>query len=187
LDSRVQIKTVGDLRRFLDDRKWSCETLAEHVPVSNMTWRRLLEKPDHTLFPEKYRRLIEESFLIESPGADSLDPIELVLSGRQQTPTQFLESIAAEGLSVLSLKKHQKLVAKAQHSISAPASVIALVQELKQKLPSVGRTSQALILGGLAYFLNPVDLINDGIIALGFIDDIGVLTLIRAKCGGKPA
>ena len=49
---------VSELRSFLDGQGLSPERLAERTGVSNMTWRRLLARPDDTPIPDKYRAVL---------------------------------------------------------------------------------------------------------------------------------
>ena len=44
-------------------------------------------------------------------------------------------------------------------------------------IPKVPIIDKAIILGSLGYFISPIDAIPDSIPVIGYIDDIGVLTL----------
>ncbi|MBL9039271.1 MAG: DUF1232 domain-containing protein [Archangium sp.] len=182
----MSIVTVGDLRKVLDERGWSCEALAAQVPISNMTLRRLLTKPDEALVPEKYQQLLNG--LLSPPAAPAqLDPVEVVLSGMQQTRAEVLASLEADGRGVRKPELVLRDVGRRFDARDVPRAAMEMLSELRTHFPKVGRAGQALILGGLAYFLNPFDLIADTIVAVGFIDDLGVLALIHARMLAKTA
>ncbi len=180
----MSFETVGSLRNFLQEKSWSCEVLATHVAVSNMTWRRLLAKPDATPLPVKYRMLLGQALeadVGDGHPAESLDPLSIVLSGTGQTEDQVLFGLAKEG-GKLHLNAHAKRLAlKARHTVATPRRIHNLLRDLRRIFPLVGRGSQALILGGLVYFLNPFDLIADSVLSVGLLDDLGILLLIRSR------
>ena len=181
----MPIDTVGSLRRFLAGKQWSCEVLAQKVPVSNMTWRRLLQKNDEAPLPQKYQALL--SGLVEEPQATTIDEVQLVLSGMQQTPTEVIGALSAEGASV---DKPQVIFEKSRKrakSRDVPERLRALLKTTSSAFLNIGRPGQFLILGGLAYFLNPMDLIADPIVGLGFADDVGIFTVIQQRLFGKKA
>lgn len=185
------LKRVGDLRRMLDARGWSPEELAQHVPVSNMTWRRLLSRQDSDALPAKYQALLAR---LESPAAadaaasaqdePALDPVQVVLSGMGQTQAGVLSSMEADGAAVAAPREVLAQSTKRFRDRLVPTHVREMVADLRARWPQLGRAGQALVVGGLAYFLNPFDLIADSVLTVGFIDDLGVLTLIHGRLAG---
>ncbi|MEN9799354.1 MAG: hypothetical protein RL653_3050, partial [Pseudomonadota bacterium] len=167
-------------------RGWSPEVLADKVPVSNMTWRRLLAKADAEPLPAKYRALL--SPLAGEGGAvstDGLDPVGVVLSGMQQTRSEVLSSLSTDGAAVARPRQVLAESGRRLRSGLLPSRLVRLLRSLRSAYALAGRAGQALILGGLVYFLNPFDLIADSIVSVGLVDDLGVLSLIHARLGGK--
>lgn len=181
----MRIETVGQLRQYLEEKNLSPETLALKVPVSNMTWRRLLRKPDRTPIPEKYADLLEQS-LSPPAAAQELDPKKLVCSGFGGTEAEVIDRVLREGNSASDPKILEKEVSQKMRITRMPEELNRLLRELIRQLSSRPSPAQmGLILGGLAYFLNPFDLIADAVIGIGLIDDLGILTLIAAKLSSK--
>lgn len=179
----MAMKTIGDLRKLLEDKQWSCETLSEKVPVSNMTWRRLLKQKDATPLPEKYRAILGS--ILEAETSSKTSEVDLVLSGMQQTQDEVVASLGADGAAV---KDSQALFSQAETRAklaSVPAQLKKLIKETAANFSKLGHGGKLLVLGGVAYFVNPFDLIADPIISLGFLDDVGILTLIHQKLRGQ--
>jgi uncharacterized membrane protein YkvA (DUF1232 family) len=179
----VKFETVGELRAFLRSRAWSPEQLAAQVGVSNMTWRRLLARRDAQRVPDKYRAVLERHFAPPAaPSAAELDPVAVVLSGAGATKSAVLSGIRAEGAAVAEVEPLVRDVeAKARKTRRLPARLSELVVRLIEQVPKASNAAKALILGGLLYFLNPLDLVADAILGIGFVDDLGVLVLIRER------
>lgn len=176
----MTLQTVGDLRAFLEDRGWSCEVLAQQVPVSNMTWRRLLEKADQHPIPPKYVTLLEKLEVSAAPPS-AINPTQVVLSGMRQTKSEVLASLEDDGRAI---RRPAPLLARVTarfRDATVPKRAATLLADLRRRFPTVSRSGQALILGGFAYFINPFDLIADTIPTVGFVDDIGVLLLIQSR------
>jgi uncharacterized membrane protein YkvA (DUF1232 family) len=53
------------------------------------------------------------------------------------------------------------------------------------KDPNVPIASKALILGGLAYFVSPIDAIPDVVVGLGYVDDATAVALILSILGSS--
>lgn len=166
-------------------RQWSPEELARHVPVSNMTWRRLLERADGEPIPAKYAAVLERLETPTATGLAGLDPVEVVLTGLQQTQAQVLRSLEADGAAVSKGAALVKQAAGLFKRTGLPAGLKEMVVDLKRLWPTLSRGGQALVLGGLAYFINPFDLIADAVITVGFLDDLGVMALVHARITGQ--
>lgn len=171
--------TVGQLRALLHKEGWSPEDLALKVPVSNMTWRRLLAKPDRTKIPEKYQRLI--TGLSHERLPVTVSPEQIVVTGFALKPQEIVEEMKAQGLTVDSSDQVLKAVSMRQKLASVPGDLVGKIKDLLVQLPSATHRMKLVILGGFLYFLNPFDLIADAAITVGFIDDLGVLALIHAE------
>lgn len=179
----MTLQTVGDLRTFLVDQGWSCEKLAEKVPVSNMTWRRLLKQPDPTQLPEKYRQMLEP--LTGDATPTSIDEIRLVLTGMQKTQAEIVDTLSADGETIGDSKKVFRQAQNRARATLVPARLKGFVREVTEAFSTLGHTGKVLVLGGLVYFINPFDLIADPIVGLGFLDDVGIFAVIHQRLFGK--
>lgn len=175
----MKIATIGDLRRLLAERQWSCEVLAQKVPVSNMTWRRLLEKDDSEPIPPKYQHLL--AGLLEPSTPAMVDAVQVVTSGMQQTQGEIIDLLVSDGAALSQPEEILESSRKRARLPNVPQQLHELVKSSSRALFSLGRAGQFLVFGGLAYFVNPLDLIADPIVGLGFVDDIGIFLLIRKK------
>ena len=176
------METIGDLRAFLNERSWSCETLAEKVPVSNMTLRRLLARPDSDRIPEKYVSLLNAPF---SGHSAEIDDVAIVLSGMQQTRAEVAQTLCDDGGAV---RDPRLLLTQVQAKVRqnhVPAKLKSLLKDATTTFNGLGRMGQCLILGACAYFMNPFDLIADPIVGIGFVDDIGILSIVGQKLRSK--
>ena len=168
----MAIRSTGDLRAYLLQEGLSPENLAERVPVSNMTWRRLLRRPDDDELPEKYRQLLEKHLL---------SPVSVVTSGFKQSEKQIADSLAMQGAeadSDIVTRDSEKRSETESGARGLRRDVSTLVAALRAGASAAHRP---LILGALLYFLNPFDLVADAVVGLGFIDDLGVLSIAAAR------
>ena len=51
----------------------------------------------------------------------------------------------------------------------------------EQLVRAIDDAQMALIVGALLYFLNPLDLVADALVGIGFLDDVGVLGIVLRK------
>jgi uncharacterized membrane protein YkvA (DUF1232 family) len=177
------MQTVGQLRHFLADRGWSCERLSNHVAVSNMTWRRLLRLPDSEPIPQKYRPHLEPLSDPESnpPAQEGVpDPVALVISGLGGTRANALRHLSTCGRNESAPETLWSRITKISADLVIPTLLTQLVSELRPLLKKASRSGRVLVLGALTYFLNPFDLIADHLIAIGLLDDIGVMMLVKS-------
>lgn len=182
------ITTVGDLRAFLANHGWSCERLSRHVAVSNMTWRRLLKLPDHEPIPQKYLPHLESLHSTPAPQnhtSPTPNPVALVISGLGGTKDRALRHLSQCGTQETDPDNIWTRIANLSADIIIPTLLSQLVSELKSLLKKSTRAGRLLILGALAYFLNPLDLIADHLIAIGLLDDLGVLMLVKSHITGR--
>lgn len=178
-----QFERVAELRAYLAERGWSPEQLAAQVGVSNMTWRRMLARPDSTRILDKYRAVLERHCAAPALGA-GLDPVRVVVSGLGGSERAVLKTIASGGAAapaepeVLAQVERKRARARA-----IPGRLLESVSGLLALLPTATRTARLLILGGLLYFVNPFDLVADAVLGIGFVDDIGIALLIHKRLG----
>ncbi|MCY3003852.1 MAG: YkvA family protein [Planctomycetota bacterium] len=170
---------MSELRAFLDGQGLSPERLAERTGVSNMTWRRLLARPDATLIPEKYRAVLLKFGEVRTP---ELDPQELVLSGLGGSEDAVLESVARDGERTTDVDVLVRDVERKRATARAlPRRLSTALADLLGQLPKSTLGTKALVVGALLYFLNPLDLVADALIGIGFLDDVGITVLVLKR------
>ena len=159
------MKTVAELKNYLEKNGLSPEELSSQVNISNMTLRRLLQKTPQTFIPEKYRlQLAQLAYPSLSNVSDMVDYLN-----------DTGETITGKKIDQVKADLDEKLK-------TAPVD-----SNFKEKLKSLGhdafssknRKIQAIAIGALLYFINPFDLIPD-FTPLGYVDDIGVVTIAIA-------
>lgn len=191
----TQIETVGDLRNFLKEHDQSPEEFALLVAVSNMTIRRLLKKTNNAIIPIKYQNLMKETVLalsgtsnssnsLNNLKSDQVEPIEIVKQGFNRSEEEILKMISLD-ISNDKIKSSAGVLDSAiklessQKNPVLKSKVKKLISIFEKKSPL--HMYRAVIVGGLLYFINPFDLIPDAILSLGFLDDIGIMSLILKK------
>lgn len=159
------MKTVSDLKKYLEKNKLSPEEVSLKVNISNMTLRRLLQKAPQTLIPKKYALQLER---LKYPDLSNVENMEEYLN-------QAGEEIAGKKMDQIKVDLDSKLK-------SAPVD-----QSFKDKIKMLGkvafnsthRQAQVIAIGALLYFINPFDLIPD-YMPFGYVDDLGVVTIAIA-------
>ena len=68
-----------------------------------------------------------------------------------------------------------------------PERLTATLASLLALAPTAPMAAKALIVGALLYFLNPLDHVADALVGIGFIDDVGVLSIVLRKLRGVRA
>jgi uncharacterized membrane protein YkvA (DUF1232 family) len=174
------MRTVKDLRKYLEQNNLSPERFGEITGVSNMTWRRLLTRPDNDVLADKYQKIIEVSLTTEDSPV--LDPKKIVQEGLGKSEKNMRSKIEsfAKGISSQTtdaLKKVQKYLSIVKASSELKAGIKILATYLKSHGPKAKYS--LMTFGALAYFINPADLIADTLISVGLIDDMGVIYFVR--------
>jgi uncharacterized membrane protein YkvA (DUF1232 family) len=182
----MKIRTVSDLRYFLEANKFSPEIFAGGLKISGMTIRRLLVKSPTTLIPEKYHAALDQvsGAPIElSLGNEALLGVEEIFG--EKTSRSFKDLIGEleeSGKQCQDLKKLEEDSWTKLEDKNVGREFVALVKSLVQSLSSknVSFQSKAIAAGALLYFINPLDLIPDTIPVVGYLDDFAVLSLAAA-------
>lgn len=170
---------VSDLRHLLAEQHLSPEQLAERTGVSNMTWRRLLSKPDTSRMPEKYSAVLERQF---APAPPELDGHQIALAGFGGSEAAVLKRVAEDAGSIESESRLLRDVERKRRSVRGlPEKLATALATLVERLPKAPLAAKALILGALVYFLNPLDLVADALLGIGFLDDAGVVAIVLKK------
>lgn len=174
------LRTVSDLRHYLESQGLSPETLAERAHISNMTIRRMVRKPPATRIPEKYHLQLDHALGI-APLAD--DEVARMLAGGEGDFAKLLCELEKDGraydrgLGELKRDVSQKLKEPGVTS-GIRHSVKTVLTALSAK--GIPMRQKMLALGAILYFVNPIDLIPDAIPVAGYLDDFGVLAIVTA-------
>ena len=162
---------VQDLKKIIKEGSLSPEQLAQDLPISNMTIRRWLTKPDAFEIPAKYH------IYFQSKTNDlnfNLNEIK--------TEADFEKDLTRQGEKELQNKNFIKKVNSYLKTSVKQNEITLLVQELLFFIKATqNKKMKLLAIGALAYLLNPFDIIPDGVGFLGFIDDFGVISYTLAK------
>lgn len=155
-------RTVLDVKRHLEENGISPETLAKEIGISNMTIRRLLEKGDKEILPEKYSMQFERVLFGKSAFNNASVFDDLISSGKKHKSASELKKKLSEKMNETKLDElflnNIKMLSKQAFS----------KKELKYS---------ALAMGALIYFINPMDLVPDFLGPMGLVDDFGILAM----------
>jgi uncharacterized membrane protein YkvA (DUF1232 family) len=166
----MPIRTTRDLKKYLSERKLSPEAFARDTKISNMTIRRMLQRPTRWKLPEKYHLTLDHQ------GTSGIELPMFSLAGDFKVLMKDLEKSGREIKNVEDLsRKVERKVSKAKIGKNFVSHVKFLMQAITQKLPA---KSKALAMGALVYFVNPFDLIPDALVGVGYLDDFAVLALV---------
>lgn len=184
-----QIRTIGDLNRYMVAHDLSPEALARKVLLSNMTIRRMLRLKPSEKISEKYWHLFDQLLEVDSKEMNShLQQISSSLVADFKSLTEDLEKAGSEAKDIDQIKEdvRSKMENKAIGS-SLKTSIKVLLGALSGSNTSI--KSRAIAVGALLYFLNPVDLIPDALVGVGYLDDIAVasVAISAIKNGSRAA
>ncbi|MBI3556866.1 MAG: DUF1232 domain-containing protein [Deltaproteobacteria bacterium] len=164
LTLQTRALSVGQLRGYLASSKQSPEQLADKLQISNMTIRRLLQKPDASEIPAKYCLHFQQ--VLTLPQGDFSDLLDdLAVKGSTYENLETLKGELEEKL------KDQRITGEFRSKIKLVARSAFSSGTLKTK---------ALCVGALLYLINPFDLIPDALGPIGYLDDFAVITMV---CG----
>jgi uncharacterized membrane protein YkvA (DUF1232 family) len=176
------IRTIQDLRKYLQERDISPEQLAVESKISNMTIRRLLKKPRSSRIPERYHAQFDRAV----QGALAA---KLASSAPAFGASEFgalLADLENQGREVRDLNRLQENV---DTKLKDPGigsilkdQVLTLLRAIRSDRVS-GRT-KAVAIGALLYLINPFDLIPDALPGVGYLDDLAVLSLGASLIAG---
>ncbi len=102
----VEIRTVEDLKTFLEKESLSPEALARRAPISNMTIRRLLQKPLASLIPKKYSQLL--AIAAGSEGSAGEGPQRVLVVSEDAKAREAIASRLREGGYSVEVAGHGK-------------------------------------------------------------------------------
>ena len=102
---------------------------------------------------------------------------------KTQPDIEILGPEQAEEKQARIKKRFWPTVRKALNAIPFMDEVVAAYYAMLD--PQTPRAARMTLIGALAYFVMPIDLIPDFIVSLGFVDDASVLTAALAAVGGS--
>jgi uncharacterized membrane protein YkvA (DUF1232 family) len=171
------MRNIHDLKTWMAATQLSPEKVAAKINISNMTIRRLLKKTDKSEIPQKYLRDLNElTQKNENISFNHLMPANCELDDLQS----IVKDLEKQGY--LSLKEATKVINNAKEKLSCSLPM----KDIKEKIFELSKIirdnkitsrTRAVCLGSLLYFINPLDLINDCIPIIGYLDDFAILTL----------
>ena len=181
---KAAVLSVEDLQKFLDERRLSPEAFAREVKISNMTVRRLLRRPVHSPIPDKYQLQIQKA--VASNGNDWASQFLANVHGKGFEP--LLKRIEDDGVAnSVSLDQIKRDSDSTLGHEGMPKTMKSLVYGFYDFLSKPSpKSKKALAIGALLYFVNPLDLIPDTIVGVGYLDDFAVLTLVWKHLMSRP-
>ena len=102
---------------------------------------------------------------------------------KTQPDIEILGPEEAEEKQARIKKRFWPTVRKALNAIPFMDEVVAAYYAMLD--PQTPRAARMTLIGALAYFVMPIDLIPDFIVSLGFVDEASVLTAALAAVGGS--
>jgi len=167
------MKTVGELKAFLELNKISPETMAKEINISNMTIRRLLKRPSKTRLPEKYIHHFNYHL------------VQSVTHHYSQDWNVLMGDLEREGDNLKTAKSFSNFMEDVKKKLGGlhHQSVEMQVKQLMSCLPLKSGKTRSIVLGALIYFVNPLDCIPDMLTGLGYVDDLGVISVVIGLLG----
>jgi uncharacterized membrane protein YkvA (DUF1232 family) len=168
--------TVGDLRRKMKKDQMSAEQVSALIPISNMTIRRLLRQPDTEPIPEKY--IVHMASLLSDLPHVQYSEGNLNLNDMDGMISHLMDLTKTQS----SLKDVKNELKEKLTKESFDGGFLTMVKELLKWATQKDNIKASLIaIGALLYFINPFDLIPDYLGPVGYLDDLGVMTLALHK------
>ena len=171
----MTIRTVNELKDYLDKQRMSPETIASQLGISNMTVRRFLRRKPAALIPAKYH-VYFDCFEKECHCREG----EVLNCGKLASEDfgPLLHDLEIQGSDGIDTNLNRDIATKLNHAQvnkSLRIQVPYLLKTLKTEPPA---RLKALAVGALLYFINPFDLIPDASPIVGYLDDCAVLALV---------
>jgi uncharacterized membrane protein YkvA (DUF1232 family) len=166
---------IGDLRSYMKRTHSSPEAVSKKIPLSNMTIRRLLQLADSKLIPEKYQ--LHVASILNNDETTNSAPVAPKANNFVVNEDMISQLIRDAKKADDTDKVRQDLDKKLKKE-SFHATILNSIKTLREFAFSKGASRKKLIaIGALIYFINPFDLLPDTLPVVGYLDDIGVMTL----------
>ena len=157
---------IGDLRSYMKKNSLSPEFVSRQIPLSKMTIRRLLRLADSKVSPDKYQVHISQLFVKDSKHSASQDMISQLITDAENTEN-------ADKVKSVKIDLEKKIKKE-----SFQSTILNFIKTLRKHAFMKGHSKEKLIaLGALLYFINPFDIVPDALPGIGYIDDIGVMSI----------
>ncbi len=179
----MTLRTIGDLRQYLDSTGLSPERFSSLCGISNMTIRRWLKLENQEALPKKYWPIFDYAFADDTSKAseNSTDPHFNFGDGFEGLE-EHVTGMGKAAPDAETLKKDYQEKVQDKH---IGQGLLDKVRSLFHLLTSEKVTVQqrTLVLGAIVYFLSPVDFIPDTTPMMGYVDDYAVVNMVLASMG----
>lgn len=165
---------IGDLRSYMKKNRFSPEFVSRQIPLSNMTIRRLLRLTDSKVIPDKYQVHISQLLVRDSKHSAAKATAESQdLASQDMIAKLIIDAEKNENTEKVKSDLEKKIKKE-----SFQSTILNFIKALRKYAFMKGHSKEKLIaLGALLYFINPFDIVPDALPGIGYIDDIGVMSL----------
>jgi uncharacterized membrane protein YkvA (DUF1232 family) len=178
----MKIRTVADLRNYLAERALSPEAFSHQCLISNMTLRRLLAQSEQKTIPQKYWATLDRA-VSQSPDLETTTSFLKFGEFITEDFSAFAKTLEEQGKGEHDLEKMKRDISEKNKNPHIGKKLKELVRTLFEAIKNdqVSKKDKVLVIGALLYFLNPIDLIPDSIVGVGYLDDYAALSLVAAR------
>lgn len=166
---------IGDLRHYMKKTHSSPEAISKKIPLSNMTIRRLLQLADTKPIPEKYQLHVASILRPGEPPAAAATPHHPVdaFQGEDMISQLINDAKNADDAEKIKSDLEKKIKKESFHT-----TILNSVRTLREyAFAKASSKKKWIALGAILYFINPFDIVPDALPVVGYLDDIGVMTL----------
>ncbi|MGZ3712429.1 MAG: YkvA family protein [Bdellovibrionota bacterium] len=173
----MQIRTVKDLKAYLNSAGISADAFAASVQLSHMTIRRLLRSPDKKKILPKYHANFDAVTRADEMQAGAADDF---LSGDAQDFGVLMSELEEKGRAVTDIKVVGSDMRKKLQLSKVGKGLRTRLETLFKAVAdkSTSPKFRLLALGAIIYFVDPLDIIPDVLPGIGYIDDFSVISLV---------
>ena len=172
----MKLRTVKDLKIYLNTHSLSPERFAILCGISNMTVRRWVKNSDEFELPKKYWPIFDHAFL----KADLTEDNPSHTFNFQDGFPDLEKHVHGLGTSARSEETLKTEFDEKTTDLSIGKGLIDKVKLLFQALTGkhISHYHRTLVLGAIVYFISPIDLIPDLTPVVGYLDDYAVVTMV---------
>jgi uncharacterized membrane protein YkvA (DUF1232 family) len=177
----MKLRTVQDLKAYLQIHSLSPERFSALCGISNMTVRRWVKNDKVQKLPSKYWPMFDHAFVANET---SLEGTAHVFSF-QDGFSDLEKHVHALGENAASESNLKVDFTEKTNDKTIGQGLIDKVKLLFQALtsPQISHYHRTLVLGAIVYFISPVDLIPDVTPVIGYLDDYAVVTMVLTTVG----
>jgi uncharacterized membrane protein YkvA (DUF1232 family) len=139
-----------------------------------MTIRRLLRLTDSKVIPDKYQVHISQLLVKDSKHSTAKASVEHQdLASQDMISKLIVDAEKAENTDKVKVDLEKKIKKE-----SFQSTILNFIKTLRKYAFMKGHSKEKLIaLGAILYFINPFDIVPDALPGIGYIDDIGVMSI----------